>query len=498
MAVGWASPRCEECPAGKLSKDGGRFCGICSPGEYIWNSTSCEKCTIGTYAETAKVDYCEVCGDGRRTDKLYGATSCVPCPPGSMSTAPATNCTLCIAGKYSAIGASECELCDYGTAQGLIGQASCVNCRSGRSTLGLQGAPACSNCSVGSASGPRASTCIDCVKGFHAPVTGLGVCMGCASGTAAPSTGAINCTLCEAGFISAARAIRCSKCLRGQYGDASGASQCLACSAGTYSNATGATSCISCLPGKAQGATGQTSCLECEASKSSPKEGSVSCEPCDKNRDSVAGAITCDRCIPDFFLAQSGDIGETRCLMCPKNARCDGGRLLAAPVSGYWVDTSSPEFVSKLYRCPRSTCKGAVNKNNTVAVPSCWQTAERFANCSSAASELLCEEGSHAPLCGSCDENRYFSPVTNRCELCSDGSSMLQTWLTLGALAIIKGLIQAEKLDILPGVLRGSFLVGLVSNVDWGSLKVVSDGIIASFPFRNHLHTHDASLLFRI
>ena len=49
---------CTACFQGTLSSADRTSCGACSPGEFVLNAESCERCPSGTYAPVSLTDAC--------------------------------------------------------------------------------------------------------------------------------------------------------------------------------------------------------------------------------------------------------------------------------------------------------------------------------------------------------------------------------------------------------------------------------------------------------
>ena len=249
---------------------------------------------------------------------------------------------------------------------------------------------------AGQISASGAAVCTDCSAGFVAPNEGSALCTACSSGAYAPTLGATYCTACPAGSAQGATGQGgCSPCSAGRFAANASSAGCSDCASGAYSAAEGSTACSACLVGQFQGATGQTECQPCEAGKFAPTKGLSSCSDCPGETSSTDGAASCKHCVKNFYRT------DDTCSACPENAVCEGGRLLPAPRKGYWSywsDMGNDGAGGDIFPCLRATCKGSVDGSNKVEHKECWaaENASQFCDYDS----ILCEPGSHGPLCG--------------------------------------------------------------------------------------------------
>ncbi len=275
-------------------------------------------------------------------------------------------------------------------------------------------------------------------------------------------------------------------CGPGTSTNTTGSSSCDECDAGMFSNSTSVV-CSLCPPGKSSGARA-SECYDCEAGRSQDAFGSSSCIPCKDNKDSTPGATECDRCQSRYFHDLQD--GSETCTACPDNAVCDGGLQMPVPRKGFWVDRRKREYAGATHQCTRSSCKGAVKETKneswlSVTASSCWNF-ENYNSSDCAANELLCEKGSRAVLCGSCDDDYYYSSSAHTCRKCT-ASSEMHTWLLLsfaGAVYFFYVAVQKGYVS-LPEWIKSLWIIGMFSNIDSGCYKIIfsSYQIIRSVSF---------------
>eukprot|EP00741_Cyanophora_paradoxa_P018134 tig00021038_g17508.t1 len=98
------------------------------------------RCPTGTFADVAST-------------QLNG--SCLPCPPGSVSTPGRLACEKCAAGFYQPSGGAPCQPCPLGTFAGLGAYGECRRCQPGQVPEDTR------------------DGCTPCGPGEHAPEGGL-------------------------------------------------------------------------------------------------------------------------------------------------------------------------------------------------------------------------------------------------------------------------------------------------------------------------------------
>ena len=119
--------------------------------------------------------------------------------------------------------------------------------------------------------------------------------------------------------------------------------------------------------------------------------------------------------------------------------------------------------------------------------PKCWSLGNFSSDSGDCkADELLCKEGSRSVLCGSCDDEYYYSVTSGICESCS-GGSMVDTWIFVAGVAAFLALYLAVRNGsvVLPEWISSLWILGMFSNIDSGCFKVLfsSYQIIQSVSF---------------
>ena len=119
--------------------------------------------------------------------------------------------------------------------------------------------------------------------------------------------------------------------------------------------------------------------------------------------------------------------------------------------------------------------------------PKCWSLGNFTSDSGDCqADELLCKEGSHSALCGSCADEYYFSATSRTCESCS-GGSMVNMWIFAAVVTTILTFYLAMRNGyvVVPEWISNMWIVGMVSNIDSGCFKVLfsSYQIIQSVSF---------------
>ena len=237
------------------------------------------------------------------------------------------------------------EICPAGTygSDGL----TCTSCLAGtyNSNTGSTSSTACVQCAAGKYSGPGASSCTNCSKGYYASGTGNAECTICPVGTYADATGKSSCTSCAAGTYNpntgSTSSTACEKCAAGKY-SAAKASSCTNCSKGYYASGTGNTTCTICPVGTYADATGKSSCTSCPAGTANPNTGSTSssaCVQCSKGYyASGTGNTTCTKCAAGTYADATG---KSSCTACPSGYTSPEG---SDDANDCYVATSLPTF----------------------------------------------------------------------------------------------------------------------------------------------------------
>lgn len=247
------STKCEGCPAGKICVRG-RIVGPCrgfrfNPGGSI----------------------CQGCGPGATGNSQLGATSCVPCPPGTFKQFDPRGCARCKKGKSVVLNGTAClELLpkDTGCPDNSFRHADgvCAKCekwqRLNIATMKCEECPAnmiskggsdttCRDVPIGSSRelGEERVRCIPGWEAFQEPFAEFS-CRKCPAGTF--STQFRRCEPCPPGtFSPTAGSTKCKKCAFNFVQPLMGQSKCERCSRGTVPNAK--RGCVSaatnCAPG---------------------------------------------------------------------------------------------------------------------------------------------------------------------------------------------------------------------------------------------------------
>lgn len=155
------SQMCTLCPKGYYGIKNGNVteCIPCSSGYYMpyegsYNASSCVPCPKGSISTSAGASSCTGCAIGYFNDKL-AQTSCFPCPQGSYRNetngTSIESCSLCGEGAYS-------------SALGATGIGACMVCAAG--TYAKQGSSLCRSCPAGAFSYAQSGDCIACPAGY--------------------------------------------------------------------------------------------------------------------------------------------------------------------------------------------------------------------------------------------------------------------------------------------------------------------------------------------
>jgi hypothetical protein len=266
---------------------------------YTAGATTCKSCSAGQYTDQYSASSCFLCAAGKYSSAAAATdeTVCVPCTPGTFSTAKGSDakfenetCLKCPPGKYSDMNAmTVCKNCyegTYSSIDGITGSSDCISCMAGK---------------YGSLEGN--TRCWDCASGKYSNATGLSsneLCLSCVPGKYLSSQGVVN----EAG---------CDICGKGTYSSTLAASECSNCSAGTFADVQETTSCLSCQPAFYASALGSQFCIECEAGTYSDSYATVLCQACILGKYSGQGKSFCTSC---DFGTYSSRSASSMCTLC--------------------------------------------------------------------------------------------------------------------------------------------------------------------------------------
>eukprot|EP00741_Cyanophora_paradoxa_P001249 tig00000473_g1206.t1 len=341
------SASCYECPIHTAAAAPGQPCAACAAGRFTFGTRSagdCLACPTGSYLWTHPLtDRIRSCWSCAATEwSLPGASSCTPCPPGTVRNADLTGCDACKAGMHQPVGAAVCLDCPPGTWS--------PEGRSGN----------CSSCPAGLIPTAKRDGCLGCPLGHYA-LNGTDNCVLCPIDTFC--TGRSSPIACGPGFVSDADRLQCSPCPAGSYEERPGvcqkcplnavaalpgASSCSACPAGSFSSADSRL-CLSCGPGTYRSA-GSGSCVPVEAASVAPA-GAAAAAPCANGTVPNVERSECLEC-PKGAIAAGGE-----CTRCPLNAVASraGSTACRACAPGF---VSAPDLASCL-PCPAGQYRSA-------------------------------------------------------------------------------------------------------------------------------------------
>ena len=234
-------------------------CTICSTGKSSTKGSECQTCASGKYSDHDGASTCLACPPGKVTTS--GKDGCVACPVAKFSPGQRDACIDCSAGYYNGQdSASVCSACDGGKSAVAISH-QCEDCATGEwaspgslprhftpcpprpdlcrpgsltDSLPLPGSETCTACTAGKKSLPDNTDCEQCPSGTRSGLRSP-VCLSCTAGQwslAESST----CTRCQLGFGQPLQGQdSCTECVRGYFAANLGSTACLACTAGQYS-----------------------------------------------------------------------------------------------------------------------------------------------------------------------------------------------------------------------------------------------------------------------
>eukprot|EP00762_Andalucia_godoyi_P004926 ANDGO_01478.mRNA.1 protein kinase len=254
------------------------------------------------------------------------ASACVPCPPGSYSSAlgaqAKNTCILCPAGTYSMFrGAANLSTClklpagMYSPLTGLRSLAEAAACPANTYSLveGSQNVSTCLPCPHGmyySGTGANSSSaCAPCAEGeFHNASTGL-ACERCPPGYFSTYT---DCSRCPYNMYSnKVTHFRCMNCSAGMQ-PSEDASDCVGYPEGSFSNESSEFVCTRCAGGSAP-AQGGAMCVECAPGKYANLASGYLCVHCANGMEVHTDRSHCVPCAPHMF---SSPLTRFRCQHC--------------------------------------------------------------------------------------------------------------------------------------------------------------------------------------
>lgn len=298
------------CDSGTFLRDD--KCIPCAPGTFqffsIQRRTSCTKCRAGTFNNFPGAEHqtdCHICAQNYFARP--GATSCKPCPPGTISGVASGRCF---------------PLCPPG---------------SERST----------------------NKCTPCNPAFYNDGT-LRICKACPSGTTTLVKGQSQCTACPPGThrdVSRTKsynglAFKCAPCPAASFSNKAGAVQCSLCPVGTVSkpNRRG---CKSCPPGTFRRIISKTKCDKCPKGTNSKGKKPAGCLHPKRGcpfHTYLHPSGDCRGCMPGTRL----DVARNRCVKCRKNEVSNGGDDKKCKVC---PNNTVPEPNRSIFEAARCTCR---------------------------------------------------------------------------------------------------------------------------------------------
>ena len=182
--------------------------GICLPGRGLLSDESaCQACALAEYRNGFVVKRCTACPNGKWTDQM-ASTSCTVCVAGktgdpTTAKTSVAHCIACVDGMWASEGLAACIPCREGKtgqpSRPRVTEAHCEKCAAGRDTVGLAGALACTDCTVGRSAEAGDRQCARCAPGKYQSLTKQPACLDCAKGREQPAIGQTACVACAAG-----------------------------------------------------------------------------------------------------------------------------------------------------------------------------------------------------------------------------------------------------------------------------------------------------------
>ena len=417
------------CNAGYAPQGSGSLQARClSDGTFSGPLSACVACRPGLY-RTLNPSNASVSPDD---------VSCIPCPPGHYSSAPAaTACAQCGLGAFqNSSGATSCTACAAFSLAASTGSFDASSCR----------------CLLGYI-GPHGGPCAACGEGLVAPSSDMTACVQCEPHTRAVVDGSC---LCRPGYASTSQdpAVPCDQCESGEVTwdsesgfNTYGSGSCVACSSiashliyvppdpatfptcacspgfqlvsgvlcdpcppGSFSAAGG--SCVPGRPGTINQLSGSVACYACPAGSHSDSTG-VSCPLCPVGSYSVGGNANCSVCPAGRYSSSNA----SACELCPPGTYGAGVGECVPCVGGTYALAGSDECTN----CP----PGAYSLYQYSACISCAPT--QYAPAPRSTVCYTCAAGTYSPLpaagaCNVCANGTFSLASASTCSVCAAGT----------------------------------------------------------------------------
>ncbi|GMH84859.1 hypothetical protein TL16_g10049 [Triparma laevis f. inornata] len=461
---------CTVCPAGKTTADTGSTsidsCTNCAAGKYVSRGGSsgylaendsyiCANCPRGTYSTSPGSPSCTQCASGKASDLQERTleSECVNCDPGEYSQQSGAYLGYTVDGY--AFVAQTCSSCYSGKYQPAAGQAECLSCPTGTSSVSHAASLSdCFNCAKGKYESNN--NCQSCPYGTYNNQTGISErCPMCPDGTTTQSYtyDVVSGSASRSQFDGAHHITNCTACWKGyggtvnKYSSGMDTKLCDACTQGEYQSNNGTMGCINCPSGKytEEGASSSTQCLPCPAGKrccwnygsyegvTNPGDWTItdSCTSantdvttgndetvaissnmvdCEKGFYGGAGENCNNKCMPTTYSTTTGATSIDVCLPCEPGYYCPGFSATAGsneiynerkdcPIGSYCPANSASPI-----RCPAGT---STNKQENVPSRTGCKSCRLGTHLSLLNPAITdcqkCEAGSYAPVVGRSD-----------------------------------------------------------------------------------------------
>lgn len=316
------------CPKGKFIKEG--QCVPCPVGTHgiEQNSTSCQKCSPGSY---------------NRFTGASGYAQCLECPYDTFSQAGATECKPCPDGTFSRKGYAQCRTCPPGKMLSEYGFEACRTCPGAFYRPADAPPHTCLLCPSGTGSRSLAKSCFRCPKGTYRDIQ----------------------------FISRKRMSGCRGCRKNQFANVKGSVQCKLCPLGSVAEDKGSKKCTSCPPGTFRGRIIQAKCLPCSKGTNSRGMMPAGCKhpvkgcPVNTYEDRFGECRACmpgerlnreeKKCIPCGRDEVSLGGIATACKTCPPGQRPANANTIFEKSRCECLDGTVTDGVGGCKKCPKGT-----------------------------------------------------------------------------------------------------------------------------------------------